>query len=120
MRQRLQRQPWNPGSFAATHDRVVVLQTLAQRVMNLFASWGCQLLVMRPMSAALNDLAAELNTTFPEARTASGVSPTAAVIAVTDWAFEFPFPLPPKVHVSGMLPQSHFDAPAECASRPHR
>ncbi|KAK9840269.1 hypothetical protein WJX74_006518 [Apatococcus lobatus] len=75
--------------------------TLLQRVINLLASWAYQLLVMRPMGAALGDLAAELNMTFPESRTAAGVSPTAAIIAVTDWAFEFPFPIPPKLHMVG-------------------
>lgn len=80
-----------------------VLQTLLQRTINLFASWACQLLVLRPMGAAHDALAAEFNTTFPESRSASGVSPVSAIISVTDWAFEFPFPIPPKLHVSGLF-----------------
>lgn len=91
----------------------MVLQTLMQRTVNLLASWAYQLLVTWPMDAKIDGLAAELHVPLPEAN--SRPSTVAAIIAVTDWAFEYPFPIPPKLHVSVMpLPQSALAQAPRC------
>ncbi|KAK9817338.1 hypothetical protein WJX74_001941 [Apatococcus lobatus] len=75
--------------------------TLLQRATNLLASWAIQLFAMQPLLRSLGALADDMGLRYPEFHSQSGVSESAAVISTLDWAFEYPFPVPPKVHMVG-------------------
>ncbi|KAK9817353.1 hypothetical protein WJX74_010772 [Apatococcus lobatus] len=75
--------------------------TLLQRVSNLAASWAMLWFAERPLLRAMGNLADEFGVRYSDWHSSSGVSQTAAVISTLDWAFEYPFPVPPKVHMVG-------------------
>ena len=57
-------------------------------------------LVLKSLIASQRQFAREQGMVVPFLET--GVTNAAAVIAVVDWAYEYPHPMPPKVHVSGI------------------
>jgi len=77
------------------------LQTFLQRVQNYLQLIVLRLLVVPSLMAPINNFVKEEGLDYPPYQ--SGWHYSSASIAVGDWALEFPYPLPPKVHVGTLL-----------------
>lgn len=76
-----------------------VMQSFLQRVQNYVTNiFVKQMLIKRMLKAKQQEFVAESGQSYKTFKT--GKSTAAAVIVVTDWALQFPQPMPPRVHVS--------------------
>lgn len=75
------------------------MQSFWQRVQNYLTSFLTPLL-QRQIDASQDAFIKETGCSFRLHET--GLSSAAAVIAVVDWALEYPQPVPPRVHVSNI------------------
>ena len=73
------------------------MQTFWQRVRNYLQSVLVKVLVMPPVRAEQRNFVKKTGLSFRTYET--GLSTSAAAIAVGDWALELPMPMPPKIHV---------------------
>lgn len=74
------------------------MQTFWQRVHNYLQNVVVNLLVIPPIRGDQRSVIQKTGQSFRTYE--SGLSTSAAAIAVGDWALEWPLPLPPKIHVS--------------------
>ena len=100
---------FSKADFCALHDSCILwpqasrmqfgaLQGFWGRVQNYLQYLLMETLVMSDASSAERQLSNEFGYTADGRPTRQ--STAAAMIATGDWALEYPFPLPPKVHVS--------------------
>lgn len=73
------------------------MQNFWQRVRNYLVAVVVSLVVSKPVQAEFATFGRETGRKFGVLQ--DGASKSAALISIVDWALEYPFPVPPRIHV---------------------